>query len=150
MAGDLVMIGIGQQAFPYLGSIKVRDEVVVDNSIYLAAQTYHRHQVPPSREYYAFDQFRGPNGKPLYPQRSELLGPKFAEQGAGCRRTARAAGQFAQELPLQGPHDSFKRPSVRADRCVRVFQKSAILLPSCGGEVARLSFVWIVPISTTR
>ena len=43
---------------------------------------HHRHQVPPSDEnFYVFDQFRGPDGKPLYPQRAELMGPWIAEQG---------------------------------------------------------------------
>src|SRR5208337_1061059 len=35
-----------------------------------------------------------PNGKPLYPQRSELLGPKFAEQGAGSHQTGRFTGKM--------------------------------------------------------
>jgi len=64
-----------------LGQISVGDTVRLDNSNFLAAQTYHRHQVP-GREYSVWEQFLGEDGEPRYPQR-ELLGPKFAIGAAG-------------------------------------------------------------------
>ena len=54
----------------------------IDNSNFLAAQTYHRHQVPDA-SYTNYDQFRGADGKPIYPQRKMLLGPLFAAGAAG-------------------------------------------------------------------
>ena len=59
---------------------KAGDEVMIDNSVYLAAQTYHRHYVQ-TPDYRAWDQFRGPDGKPIYPQRTAKLA--FVEQGSG-------------------------------------------------------------------
>jgi hypothetical protein len=91
--GDLVSIDIGPDAFRFVKSIKVGDEVEIDNSIYLAIQTYHRHQVP-TADYHTWDQFRGPDGKPLYPQRPVLLGPEFAERAAGSVENGRFTGKM--------------------------------------------------------
>jgi hypothetical protein len=65
-----------------IASLKPGDTVRVDNSWYLALQTYHRHQVPPP-DYYAWNEFRGTDGKPIYPQRKDLIGPISAFNGAG-------------------------------------------------------------------
>lgn len=46
---------------------------MLDNSDYLAVQTFPRHQVPPSG-YPAWDQYRDENGKSIYPQRPILMG----------------------------------------------------------------------------
>ena len=62
--------------------LRVGDEVTVDAQGYLAAQTYHRHQVP-GPEYPEWDQFRRADGTPLHPQRPLLLGPLFAQAAAG-------------------------------------------------------------------
>ena len=41
-------------------AVKVNDQVALDNSGYLALQTYHRHQIGgPKEAYYTYDQFRG-------------------------------------------------------------------------------------------
>ena len=66
-----------------LAQLKPGDEVQIDNSNFLAAQTYHRHQVP-GPEYKVWDQFRGADGKPLYPQRPMLLGPLFTANASGA------------------------------------------------------------------
>ncbi|HUD30918.1 MAG TPA: hypothetical protein VMQ93_18785, partial [Novosphingobium sp.] len=66
-----------------LGKLRAGDEVQIDNSNWLAAQTYHRHQVP-GPEFYTWDQYRGPDGKPIGPQRPALLGPQFAIGAAGA------------------------------------------------------------------
>jgi hypothetical protein len=92
---SLVSIDIGPDAFDSVTSIKIGDEVSIDNSIYLAIQTYHRHQVP-SADFYVWNQFRGPDGKPLYPQRPKLLGPEFAERAAGSVEN----GHFASKMIL--------------------------------------------------
>ena len=44
--GDHITTGIGQEEFEHLRNVEVGDEVLVDNTPYLAFQTYHRHQVP--------------------------------------------------------------------------------------------------------
>lgn len=69
------------------------DTVEVDNRGFLAAQTYHRHQVP-SPDYPAWDQFRDPDGTPTYPQRPTLLGPLFAAAAAGTVQTGRFEGKM--------------------------------------------------------
>jgi hypothetical protein len=83
VVGDLITLGIPEDAFPSMKSVKVGDEIQIDNSIYLAAQTYHRHQVP-TPDFYIFDQFRGPDGNPIYPQRPRIVGPDYARGNGGC------------------------------------------------------------------
>lgn len=90
--GDLVMVGFGEKEFRDLVKIKAGDEVVIDNGTYLAAQTYHRHQIP-SPDYYVWNQFLVA-GQPVYPQRPEVLGPRFAWQATGSVQTGRFAGKM--------------------------------------------------------
>ena len=80
IAGDIVILGMVDPVVA--AKIAPGDEVQVDNSNFLAAQTYHRHQVP-DPEFKVWDQFRGEGGKPLYPQRPMLLGPLFTRATAG-------------------------------------------------------------------
>ena len=87
--GDLVMTGFGENNFEAMRRFKAGDEVRVDNSIYLASQTYHRHQVPDIEEYPTFAQFCS-GGEPIYPQRPEIIGMKFA-WAAGARSRAGAS-----------------------------------------------------------
>jgi hypothetical protein len=72
-------------------AVKPGDQVVLDNSDFLAAQYYHRHQVP-SADFYVWDQFRGPDGKPLEPQRKMILGPMVT--GAGSVQSGRFKGKM--------------------------------------------------------
>ncbi|HEY7134392.1 MAG TPA: hypothetical protein VIB48_04935 [Acidimicrobiia bacterium] len=92
VVGDLVITGFGEAHFQALASIKAGDEIVIDNDVYLATQTYHRHQVPP-RDLYVWDQFRA-GDDPVYPQRPQLLGPRFARQAAGSIQSGRFAGKM--------------------------------------------------------
>jgi hypothetical protein len=92
LVGDLVMTGFGEAHFRALKELQAGDEVIVDNSIYLAAQTYHRHQVP-SPDYHVWDQYRVA-GKPMYPQRPKLLGPQYNWNGGGCVHSGRFAGKM--------------------------------------------------------
>lgn len=57
------------------------DCLTLDNSDYIAVQSYYRHQVPPDTSFHAWDQFRDENGNPTLPQRSKLMGPGFCGTG---------------------------------------------------------------------
>lgn len=70
------------------------DAVRVDNSGYLAAETYHRHQVPADGDFAVWDQFRNADGSPRFPQRPLLLGPLFAAAAAGTVQTGRFEGKM--------------------------------------------------------
>ena len=64
VSGNTVFIGSNPFAgdnSQVLKAIKVGDEVVIDNSDFLAMQYYHRYQVP-TPDFYVWDQFRGPDG----------------------------------------------------------------------------------------
>jgi len=94
--GNVVTIGSAFGFFTTIESlerIKPGDEIVLDNSDYLAIQTYHRHQVP-SSDYQVWDQFRDGNGNPLYPQRPFLVGPAVAYGGAGSLQSGRFEGKM--------------------------------------------------------
>jgi hypothetical protein len=91
IAGDTVVTALADPKV--LALIRPGDQVQVDNSNFLAAQTYHRHQVP-GRDFYVWDQFRGPDGEPLYPQRPMLLGPIFAANAAGSVQNGRFQGKM--------------------------------------------------------
>jgi len=91
--GDKITFGPVDPAV--LAQIKVGDQVYIDNSNFLAVQTYHRHQVP-GKEYKVWDQFRDADGKPLYPQRPMLLGPAFTRGAAGILPT----GKFKAKMIL--------------------------------------------------
>ena len=90
--GNVVTLGVIAD-LAALAKIKPGDEVRVDNSNFLAAQTYHRHQVPDA-SYTNYDQFRGADGKPLYPQRPMLLGPLFTAGAAGTVPSGKFNGRL--------------------------------------------------------
>jgi hypothetical protein len=73
--------------------MEIGDEVHLDNSDYIAIQTYHRHQVP-TPDYHAWDQFRGMDKAPLYPQRKTLAGPVFCGNGPGCKQNGMIQGKI--------------------------------------------------------
>lgn len=91
IAGDKVVLGPADPTV--LSQLKPGDEVQVDNSNFLAVQTYHRHQVP-GQEYRVWDQFRNAEGKPLYPQRPMLLGPLFTRAASGVIPKGRFKGKM--------------------------------------------------------
>ena len=68
--------------------VKPGDVVLLDNSDYIAIQTYHRHQVP-SEGFEIYDQYRDEKGEPIYPQRAILLGPGIANGGAGSLQSGK-------------------------------------------------------------
>jgi hypothetical protein len=90
--GDHLATGIGQEEFEHLRKVAPGDDVVVDNTPYLAFQTYHRHQVPDA-EYPEWEQFRAA-GRPVYPQRPELLGPRFVHNNGAGLLSGRFTGKM--------------------------------------------------------
>ena len=108
--GNVIFIGVnpfGADNSKDVKAVKPGDQVVLDNSDFLAVQYYHRHQVP-GRDFYVWDQFRGPDGKPLEPQRKMLIGPMMT--GAGSVQSGRFKGKMIivesmmdqDALPWQG------------------------------------------------
>ncbi|MBD3630817.1 PKD domain-containing protein [Cyclobacterium sp.] len=89
--GEIVYLGVADPSVT--AKIEVGDKVLVDNSNFLAAQTYHRHQVP-GEEYPVYDQFRDENGEPIYPQRPFLLGPIFTRGASGAVQTGIFEGKM--------------------------------------------------------
>lgn len=91
LVDNVVLLGFADPAAA--AQIKPGDEVQVDNSNFLAMETYHRHQVP-GPDFRVWDQFRGPDGKPIYPQRPMLLGPMFVKSTSGSLQTGRFEGKM--------------------------------------------------------
>ena len=90
--GDVAVIDFPELS-PFLADVAIGDEVSIDNSNFLAAQTYHRHQVPDA-DFTVWDQFRDANGRPLYPQRDLLLGPLMARGASGSIQSGDIAGKM--------------------------------------------------------
>lgn len=65
-----------------LEGLAVGDQIMIDNSDYLAMQNFHRHQIPDS-SYKVYDQFRDEEGKPIPAQLPFLLAPLIAVGGGG-------------------------------------------------------------------
>ncbi|WP_202410407.1 hypothetical protein [Pseudomaricurvus sp. HS19] len=91
LQGDLAIFGMADPKV--LQQLQPGDEVRLDNSDFLALQTYHRHQVP-GKEYSVWDQFRNDKGEPIYPQRPMLLGPIFTRGAAGTVPTGKFDGKM--------------------------------------------------------
>jgi hypothetical protein len=92
VVGDVAVFGPGDT--DALIALQPGDAVIVDNSGFLAAQTYHRHQVPDSSEFPVWDQFRNSDGSPIFPQRPTIIGPLFAAAAAGTVQTGQFAGKM--------------------------------------------------------
>jgi hypothetical protein len=89
---DLATID-GPEAGPALETMRAGDTVTIDNSNILAAQTYHRHQVP-APEYTVWDQYRNASGTPAHPQRPFLVGPIFAQGASGTLQSGKFDGKM--------------------------------------------------------
>lgn len=74
-------------------AIRPGDAVRIDNSWALALETYHRHQVPPTTDYIGWNQFRGADGTPVYPQRDVLVGPTGTYNSTGSVLGGRINGK---------------------------------------------------------
>jgi hypothetical protein len=86
-----------------LEGIKAGDEVLIDNSAYLAAQTLHRHTVP-SADFTHYDVFRGADGKPKAPQRPVLHGPRRFLENAGSTHSGQFDGKIIVINTLMDEH----------------------------------------------
>lgn len=75
-----------------LEGLAVGDRIMLDNSDYLAMQTFQRHQVP-DESYRVYDQYRGEDGKALYPQLPFLMAPSIARGGGGSVPTGNIHGK---------------------------------------------------------
>lgn len=76
-----------------LKGLAVGDQIMIDNSDYLAMQNFHRHQIP-DRTYQAYDQFRDKAGNPVPVQLPFLLAPLIAQSGGGCIPTGDFHGKM--------------------------------------------------------
>ncbi|MEH0421317.1 Tat pathway signal sequence domain protein [Streptomyces sp. B21-083] len=90
--GDLAVLDEQNDA-SVLEGVEPGDVVDIDNSNFLAAQTYHRHQVPPEG-FAVWDRFRDESGKPVPPQRPQLMGPLFSLGAAGAVQTGAFSGKM--------------------------------------------------------
>ena len=90
LKNDVVSVGPSDKRV--LLAIKPGDKVEIDNSNFLAAQTYHRHQVP-GPGFPVWDQFRDEKGEPIYPQRPRLVGPLMSRGATGVLQTGRFEGK---------------------------------------------------------
>ncbi|GHT94937.1 hypothetical protein FACS1894141_2610 [Spirochaetia bacterium] len=96
LEGGLAIIGAGfglEHMPETLAKVKPGDEVLLDNSDYIAIQTLHRHQVPDS-SFTVWDQFRNADGTPKYPQRPVLIGPIITRGGAGSLQSGVFRGKM--------------------------------------------------------
>ncbi|WP_425826616.1 PKD domain-containing protein [Streptomyces fractus] len=75
-------VGDGNSA-EVLDALKAGAKIRADNRWSLALTSYHRHQVPSRRGFYAWDQFRNADGTPRYPQRPVEVGPAISQSVSG-------------------------------------------------------------------
>jgi hypothetical protein len=92
--GEVVTVAFGPSVFKVVNQIRAGDVLSLDNSNWLAMQTHHRHQVP-AAEFYPWNQYRGADGEPLYPQRPVLVGPIYAKMGGA---TSLQTGRFSGKM----------------------------------------------------
>lgn len=69
------------------------DRILLDNSDYIAIQTYHRHQIPDDRTFHAWDQYLDAEGKPVYPQRDKVISYGFTTGGCGSVQDGQIQGK---------------------------------------------------------
>ena len=82
--GGFLTIGMcyGMDDLPgILSRVRPGDELTLDNSDYIAIQSYYRHQVPDDLSFHAWDQFRKTDGSPALPQRPFVMGYGFTGTG---------------------------------------------------------------------
>ncbi len=93
--GDTIAITADPTVFD---SIEAGDEVRIDNSRFLALQTYHRHQFPPADPDFdypdVYDYFRNPDGTPKYPRRGVDIGAAGTLGATGQIPTGRFNGKM--------------------------------------------------------
>lgn len=83
----------GQNSGNSLEGLAEGDEIMIDNSDYLAMQTFHHHQVPEDKSYYTYNFLRDEDGTPKYPQLPFLIAPIIAAGGGGTIQSVRELSQ---------------------------------------------------------
>ena len=101
----VLVTGFGPDNSQGLTGVSTGDHVTLDNAIFLASQTFHRHQVDP--DYPQWDQFRA-GDRSVYPQRPKLIGPRYVRYGCGSVQTGRFAGKM---IVVQNLMDEAAYPS---------------------------------------
>ncbi len=76
-----------------LRAVKPGDQVHLDNSDYIAIQTYHRHQIPEDPSFHAWDQYKREDGSPIYPQRERVISYGFTYGGCGSVQDGEIQGK---------------------------------------------------------
>ncbi|MDO4622298.1 MAG: hypothetical protein Q4B22_05025 [Eubacteriales bacterium] len=84
--------GEGAATDNVLQGIAVGDEIMIDNSDYLAMQTLQRHQIP-DETYEVYDQYRSEDGSTKYPQLPFLIAPLIAQNAGGSVPTGNIHGK---------------------------------------------------------
>lgn len=92
VSANVVALQFGADA-ALLAGLQPGDQVRIDNSDYLALQTYHRHQLP-TTDMYGWNFLRHADGTPRYPQREVLVGPIGAFNGAGSMQSGHFHGKM--------------------------------------------------------
>lgn len=94
--GKTLIPGAGYGADDYkeiIGLLEPGDEILLDNSDYIAVQYYHRHQVPEDLSFHAFDQYRDADGKPIPAQRPFVISYGFTAGGCGSVQDGKIQGK---------------------------------------------------------
>lgn len=102
---DVILLGHGGAEI--VRKLAPGDAVRIDNSDFLASETYHRHQVPSGNQFPEWDQYRGADGKPVYPQRPMVLGPLLARGATGTDQTGKFSGKM---IMLENLYDTEAYP----------------------------------------
>ena len=92
--GNALVIGMcyGMDDLPgVLSRVKPGDRVFLDNSDFIAIQSYYRHQVPEDLGFHAWDQFRDEKGNPVLPQRKNVMG--YGMTGTGTVQDGNIQGK---------------------------------------------------------
>ncbi len=95
--GDVAAVGASfgvEHLYERLSRVKKGDKVRLDNSDYLAAQTYHRHQTPKEEGYIGWDQYKTADGKCIYPTRDMIVGPIIANGSCGSLQSGKFEGKM--------------------------------------------------------
>lgn len=78
-----------------LSNLTQGQRIRVDNSWFIAMHTYHRHRIPNRPGFYGFDQFMGPDGAPVYPQRAVQAAAEVAKGACGgCTHSGNITGKM--------------------------------------------------------
>jgi hypothetical protein len=96
MSGNNALFQFGPASGSLLditSGIQPGDEVQIDNSNFLAFETYYRHTLL-GPDIYAANQFRRPDGSPIYPQREAQLATGFVQSGLGSQITGDFHGKM--------------------------------------------------------